>query len=204
VGWRGDSTQHVKKKVHFVTEVKALRPQTVFMNFSNLTQINFPPHFLTFRFQTAAIRWQGIRENYIEHCKMARRFDHHLHTGGTTRNVECNSTLGHSWGGGGSATLCRVFFFIHQQTFLLKSNMSMQSTPLILSYISKGVGELKKRYEKNRLCYDFSCHKSSRRLREFMPSSHTTDFLTKKTSSTIGVLCFGTSCQPTRSSPESL
>jgi len=111
------------------------------MNFNNLTQINFPLHFLNFRFKTAAIRWQGLRENYIEHCKMACRFEVDLEPGGTLRNFECNSTLGRYLGGGGSATLCRVFFLIYQQTFLLKSTTWMQNTRIIPSYISKGLGQ---------------------------------------------------------------
>jgi hypothetical protein len=51
--------------------------------------------------------------------------------------------------------------------------------PYIILYF-EGCGRVKKSSGKSRFCYDFRCHKSKTRLREFMPSSYTTDSLQKK------------------------
>jgi len=81
-------------------------------------RVNFPLHFLVFRFQTATIRWQGLRDSYIEHCKIARLFELDLEPGGTLRNVERNSTLDR-YSGGGDLPLCAAYSssFINKHFF---------------------------------------------------------------------------------------
>ena len=174
VGWGGvwGSTPHVKKRCILLQKLTLCAPNG-FYEFQQSYPINFPLHFLTFRFTTAA-----IRENYVEHCKIACRFALDLEPGGTLRNVQCYSTLDRYWeGGGGYLPLCAVY---HTRAVYVDAKY----TPYITLYF-EGCARIKKRFEKNTLCYDFRCHKSDTRLREFMPSSYTTDFLQTKNSTQV-------------------
>jgi len=167
----------LKKSVHFVIAINALRPkrllriaQTNPLNAElnpichllallgahhilhvSRVRVNFLLHFLNFRFKTAPIRWQGLRENYTEHCKIACRFEFDLEPGGTLRNFECNSTLGRYLGGFCHSVPCILLRL--STNISMKLNYVDAKYPHYIIVYFEGCGRIKKKIAPKKIRY---------------------------------------------------
>lgn len=86
-------------------------------------------------------------------------------------------------GGGGGGGICHSApcILLHLSTNIsIKIDYVDAKYALYIILYFEVCGRMKKKPRKKTLYYDFRCHKSSTRLREFMPSSYTTHFLKHK------------------------